>query len=87
MSRNITVATVLTVYGIETQKSCRAYRKNFIVATVLTVYGIETGTYCPKDNWHMVATVLTVYGIETKTNRSNMPERINGCNSTYRLRY
>ena len=35
------VATVLTVYGIETLKSIHAYC--FLrVATVLTVYGIET---------------------------------------------
>ena len=37
------VATVLTVYGIETrQLSCFANFQCFCVATVLTVYGIET---------------------------------------------
>ena len=38
------VATVLTVYGIETPANCSS--KNLLiwnVATVLTVYGIETG--------------------------------------------
>ena len=43
IGRNATssVATVLTVYGIETLKSIHAYC--FLrVATVLTVYGIET---------------------------------------------
>ena len=39
------VATVLTVYGIETEKD-QAERKAFEgVATVLTVYGIETASY------------------------------------------
>ena len=37
------VATVLTVYGIETYEEAR--KQGFIyVATVLTVYGIETQT-------------------------------------------
>ena len=41
------VATVLTVYGIETQYQVRLHRRNHIilVATVLTVYGIETYKY------------------------------------------
>ena len=38
------VATVLTVYGIETNKDCIAIvpKLDSTVATVLTVYGIET---------------------------------------------
>ena len=37
------VATVLTVYGIETNNPGRSHLERFIfVATVLTVYGIET---------------------------------------------
>ena len=36
------VATVLTVYGIETVKQNDEYQCLRIVATVLTVYGIET---------------------------------------------
>ena len=61
------VATVLTVYGIET----RLFNLTLIfvfslVATVLTVYGIET---IPIHMFQFikskVATVLTVYGIET----------------------
>ena len=36
------VATVLTVYGIETKRSPLIINRIFIVATVLTVYGIET---------------------------------------------
>ena len=57
------VATVLTVYGIET----RERDKNRIrkVATVLTVYGIETSRELLHYAEYSVATVLTVYGIET----------------------
>ena len=36
------VATVLTVYGIETNKLLYQKTWNTTVATVLTVYGIET---------------------------------------------
>ena len=61
------VATVLTVYGIET---IPIHMFQFIkskVATVLTVYGIETlGVFVKHpSNLMSVATVLTVYGIET----------------------
>ena len=62
-----TVATVLTVYGIETILSKTPYTINIIVATVLTVYGIETSAYksTNRNHFQFVATVLTVYGIET----------------------
>ena len=62
------VATVLTVYGIETQLFYQFCFFFSIVATVLTVYGIETYKYdkkLGKENLYDVATVLTVYGIET----------------------
>ena len=36
------VATVLTVYGIETYRTHQQYDNRTFVATVLTVYGIET---------------------------------------------
>ena len=36
------VATVLTVYGIETDRDDLYRSLNVVVATVLTVYGIET---------------------------------------------
>ena len=39
---NRLVATVLTVYGIETFSSLLSRTTNTEVATVLTVYGIET---------------------------------------------
>ena len=44
------VATVLTVYGIETlRKGFIAGMKLFSVATVLTVYGIETLRYGSRE--------------------------------------
>ena len=60
------VATVLTVYGIETKEYLLPSPRSFAVATVLTVYGIETWVieYGRPDEIK-VATVLTVYGIET----------------------
>ena len=38
------VATVLTVYGIETSSKIYTVPAACFVATVLTVYGIETST-------------------------------------------
>ena len=60
------VATVLTVYGIETLLFVMR-ELHFRVATVLTVYGIETLKHLMLLDLHgyRVATVLTVYGIET----------------------
>ena len=61
------VATVPTVYGIETMTYwawCEVKRQ--AVATVPTVYGIETPLLMPlHDMSSWVATVPTVYGIET----------------------
>ena len=61
------VATVLTVYGIETFQMSLYLFRIILVATVLTVYGIETFTDLIQANQKeaRVATVLTVYGIET----------------------
>ena len=62
------VATVLTVYGIETAERITLSIANVEgVATVLTVYGIETAERITLSiaNVEGVATVLTVYGIET----------------------
>ena len=62
----IFVATVLTVYGIETTNICPGTNLYNLVATVLTVYGIETVVESlPVEMIVLVATVLTVYGIET----------------------
>ncbi len=59
------VATVPTVYGIETFDKNNLCHLLFLVATVPTVYGIET--WMPIINIFAiyVATVPTVYGIET----------------------
>ena len=63
-----TVATVPTVYGIETNTiNPNSDNASQSVATVPTVYGIETS---PRSNKYTcahrsVATVPTVYGIET----------------------
>ena len=46
------VATVLTVYGIETILYCRVLvRQLYSVATVLTVYGIETVLVVTAKQW------------------------------------
>ena len=65
------VATVLTVYGIETeQKKITLTILLRKVATVLTVYGIETlQSNSGLITSASVATVLTVYGIETQLPR------------------
>ena len=60
------VATVLTVYGIETIKIDIQSFSIYLVATVLTVYGIETYTSKKPLAGNLVATVPTVYGIETE---------------------
>ena len=82
------VATVLTVYGIETfPKSVADTAFSSDVATVLTVYGIETMQPSMFVRLlQQVATVLTVYGIETAGDAALMVDA--ECrNSTYRLRY
>ena len=62
------VATVPTVYGIETAHEVAEKKaKMLFVATVPTVYGIETNlTPFSASPFVNVATVPTVYGIETK---------------------
>ena len=62
------VATVPTVYGIETMRRKQYACIDFnLVATVPTVYGIETiARFDPHRLNFFVATVPTVYGIETR---------------------
>ena len=85
------VATVLTVYGIETCIPLHDQSWTRFVATVLTVYGIETGDRALRllAQALEVATVLTVYGIETVKSLAALPTGNSPlrCNSTYRLRY
>ena len=66
------VATVLTVYGIETEFIASGIKMPIDVATVLTVYGIETEY---QSLWHLdlefwVATVPTVYGMRRRVRGS-----------------
>ena len=86
----IKVATVPTVYGIETKLTLgRNITKLYRVATVPTVYGIETVAIFGNPSGRLlVATVPTVYGIETTVVRIiDLIDIIVRCNSTYRLRY
>mgnify|MGYP000949585542 FL=1 len=84
------VATVLTVYGIETKLGSRWIANNkLIVATVLTVYGIETNH---RAFFALVAIQLQQYLPFTVLKHEHL-RFIGGrcltlsCNSTYRLRY
>ena len=62
---NLLVATVPTVYGIETIVPSSFAYFFILVATVPTVYGIETSVNLLIKYSFFVATVPTVYGIET----------------------
>ena len=84
------VATVLTVYGIETKVTLDDTLKQYALQQSLpfTVLKHSFFNYNLFTIFNFVATVLTVYGIET------VPQRISfnglkraGCNSPYRLRY
>ena len=84
------VATVLTVYGIETpqygESSClfkAETLQQYLPFTVLKLQFQSSGS----SKSSMVATVLTVYGIETGDNGFSFFSYFYGCNSTYRLRY
>ena len=57
------VATVLTVYGIETQKKTKSVLKKWL-QQYLPFTVLKLGPSIPIIVW-AVATVLTVYGIET----------------------
>ena len=81
------VATVLTVYGIETGLDGNAPSDGICCNSTYRLRYWNNPDLIPRDfTVCCVATVLTVYGIETV-----LPEYINtlwcSCNSTYRLRY
>ena len=84
------VATVLTVYGIETKHMYTALDDTYAVATVLTVYGIETE---PKLFLRERKSSLALQQCLPFTVLKRLyPPRdniinINSCNSAYRLRY
>ena len=88
MLRNYNVATVLTVYGIETEGNSPSY--NYIqLQQYLPFTVLKPGrTFFHGFYVQTVATVLTVYGIETLQYMQVKRKRAYlSCNSTYRLRY
>ena len=82
------VATVLTVYGIETTLTIVFH---FIVNSCNSTYRLRYWNLACSislSKKHKVATVLTVYGIETNQQiGSSGSNPVVCCNSTYRLRY
>ena len=84
------VATVLTVYGIETysnDKALEAQRLEELQQCLpFTVLKLRITTSRFRTMTNCVATVLTVYGIETCSSAGeNLKAK--SCNSAYRLRY
>ena len=82
------VATVLTVYGIETFHWCSFIRCFYYVATVLTVYGIETLKWKQQNKTLKLQQCLpfTVLKLTSGALFSTI-NCLAGCNSAYRLRY
>ena len=85
--RKLGVATVLTVYGIETPIAqdplILSPLQQFLPFTVL-----KPVVLCRSLHLIMVATVLTVYGIETLPVALSIAITFRlSCNSFYRLRY
>ena len=83
------VATVLTVYGIET---INIYRRLIAIVRTLQQYlpftVLKLNNMVKETNTVVrVATVLTVYGIETNLLKEWTLVNVHRCNSTYRLRY
>ena len=83
---SLDVATVLTVYGIETFRKSLTDTLN--VATVLTVYGIETINSSDK-NLQKSLSCNSTYRLRywNLGSVSLSLSNVIGCNSTYRLRY
>ena len=89
MSTNTLVATVLTVYGIETflyaSYTCLS---QLYVATVLTVYGIETLTLRSyKSKFLELQQCLPFTVLKLIQSGFYDSELLESCNSAYRLRY
>ena len=91
MMLKATVATALTVYGIETklqmtggmQNNSRALQQPLPFTVLKHNNRMRSQAECLK-----VATALTVYGIETYLLRSRWQSyQMQRCNSPYRLRY
>ena len=84
------VATVLTVYGIETAKRAFCIRlKLAYVATVLTVYGIETINSLTsfRKNLNKLQQCLPFTVLKLTCIISFIISNSYRCNSAYRLRY
>ena len=60
------VATVLTVYGIETSlRPCKFFHNAYLLQQYLPFTVLKLIQRCTFNTYVDVATVLTVYGIET----------------------
>ena len=83
------VATVLTVYGIETLYYERHDSQRILVATVLTVYGIETlqSHFRRSLNFFELQQYLPFTVLKRSINVEPAVTNMIRCNSTYRLRY
>ena len=81
------VATVLTVYGIETVVRFLVSLFAFLVATVLTVYGIET----QNENGSFKVDAKLQQCLPFTVLKPEILYRLHSvlmsCNSAYRLRY
>ena len=86
LNDTIVVATVLTVYGIETE-SYTPTLKPVSVATVLTVYGIETAIEKTVGIPFMQLQQYLPFTVLKQEKYGEIPSDHYGCNSTYRLRY
>ena len=86
---DLRVATVLTVYGIETRIKTFKSRTLAVVATVLTVYGIETLCHLAMTSKQSISCCNSTYRLRYWNVSSEMGEDkvVECCNSTYRLRY
>ena len=82
------VATVLTVYGIETCLTSLRVNKVLSVATVLTVYGIETplSYYYDKNGLQKLQQCLP-FTVLKQVMLNKLQSSTQSCNSAYRLRY
>ena len=83
-----TVATVPTVYGIETFVDKHEYIERVkVVATVPTVYGIETHKLSIKETVPLQLQQYLPFTVLKLTGYWNNGVLDYSCNSTYRLRY
>ena len=85
----IIVATVLTVYGIETEQLLEIgnHILRVVVATVLTVYGIETQLPLYQDHNSLGCNSTYRLRYWNFNEFCHLECHIPSCNSTYRLRY